>query len=215
MPSLLLPADSSSEEEDEASEDKGATLDSVFKVSARVQGDDPTEQDDWRERCRRLAQELLRDRPTLPPDLDDPRMSLRDVSVAIRLPCFSCPFKDCLFCTDDRADFMLHVGGMQDGSPHWADIQRVCGTAPHMRAIDWVGGAIACVERANFPRVGPATTRRALRRLTQVYSEDSIRALACFCCGQLRTTWAGPPDIDYVAGLQRDGEAEIKYCGLS
>ena len=35
--------------------------------------------------------------------------------------------------------------------------------------------------------------------------------LACFCCGQLRTTWVGPALIDYQAGKTYGGHAEIGY----
>ena len=199
------------EEDEDESEDEVTTW---FDVRAREQMDEPTEQDDWRQRCEQLAQDRLRDRPTLPPYCNDLTVSLRDVSVAVRLPVCSCPFRDCVFRTENRTSSLLHVGGMYTGAPHWAAIQRACGSAPRFRASDWVAGAIACVERANFPRVGPATTRRALRRVTQVYSDDAIRALACFCCGQLRTTWAGPADIDYVFGVPSQARRRLK-CSAS
>ena len=94
MPTL---DESSGDDEDtDVSEDEATMRKSDFEVRARDQVDEPTEQDDWRQRCERLAQELLRDRPTLPPDWIDSKISLRDVSVAIRLPCFSCPFKECV-----------------------------------------------------------------------------------------------------------------------
>ena len=69
-------------------------------------------------------------------------------------------------------------------------------------------------ERRNFPRVGRATTRRALQRQTQSFCDDFVQAVVCFCCGQIRTTLAGQPCIDYSTGaVSSRGNTEIEYFG--
>ena len=168
------------------------------------------------QKCKAFAAKL-RDRPTLPAYWQDTdaKASWKSVGVAVRLPCFSCPFKSCVYTTDDYVSFMMHVGSGREDGPYWVMISDVCGVSKHVRAIDWVMGAVMFVERANFPRVGPATTRRALRRLAQVYKDDSVRVLACFCCGQLRLACSGPPHIEYAAGTSSVGHALIEYFGVA
>jgi hypothetical protein len=61
-------------------------------------------------------------------------------------------------------------------------------------------GALSVQERIQFPAVGLSVTRRVLRVLTKRYNDKNIQALACFCCGQIRTTISGPEVIDYSTG---------------
>ena len=109
---------------------------------------------------------------------------------------------------------MVHVGSERADAPHSKMIRDICGAAAGIGAVDWVAGATGVCERRNFPRIGRATTRRALRRLTQAYCDDFVQAVTCFCCGQIRTTLAGQPCIDYSAGVVSSrGNVDIEYVG--
>ena len=109
-----------------------------------------TEQDLVRQRCTELANEHLRKRPTLPPTWDDPAVSWEDTDSGWRLPLFSCPFKHCEYHTDERVEFLLHLGGTE--SPHRATIEDVCTptTTPWLQRIDYVNEAIAVHERQQW-----------------------------------------------------------------
>ena len=75
---------------------------------------------------------------------------------------------------------------------------------------------LSLCARKQIPRIGMATTRRALRALVTTYNDESIQALACFICGCTYTTFEGPappPDED---GVQRvSGHCEISIKNLS
>ena len=64
-----------------------------------------------------------------------------------------------------------------------------------MSRLDYVYGAVSIAERENWPLIGLSTTRRALNVLCKRYNDIDIQCLACFVCGQLRTTCAGYSSI--------------------
>ena len=78
---------------------------------------------------------------------------------------------------------------------------------PWITPLDYVYGAVAIAERERWPRIGLSTTRRALNILCQRYNDENIQCLACFVCGQLRTTCAGYPSVD----LNTSVESEKRY----
>ena len=41
-----------------------------------------------------------------------------------------------------------------------------------------------------------ATTRRALRHLTKVYNDDTVKALICFVCGEIHCTIPSPKPLE-------------------
>ena len=146
----------------------------------------------WGDCAKRLA-EHLRERPTLPARPDDPERSLTEVDLPIRLPLFSCPFRGCVFNTDDEAEYDEHVASRTRAFPHHCVIAETCN--PHLAYIDakdFVHRAVSIREQNQIPLIGPATTRRALRTLTTRYNDENIQALCCFICGQIHTTMAGP-----------------------
>ena len=163
--------------------------------------------------CSELLAALLRGRPTLPASRGDATKSFDDVPLAVRLPLFSCPFRECRFATDGRAEFLTHlVSGC-----HAAAVEITCGEfLGRVRALDFVHNAISVRERKQIPRIGMATTRRALRALATTYNDESIQALACFICGCIYTTFEGPkppPDED---GVQRvSGHCDITMASSS
>ena len=96
----------------------------------------------------------------------------------VRLPLYSCPFRQCV--TDDRPEFLLHIGGAN--SPHRATIDEVCPakTVTKVRRVDYVLGAISYWERQQWPKLGLSVTRQALGTLAARYKDDSAKSFACF-----------------------------------
>ena len=144
------------------------------------------EQDEWAI-CSKLLSDHMRDRPTLPASWDDASVSFEDVALAIRLPLYSCPFSRCVFATDARVCYLKHL--VDYDSPHLELIPNVCGTPQHKTPLDFVYNAMSMKERNKIPLIGPATTRRALRTLIRRYNDETIAALVCFSCGQIKTTF--------------------------
>ena len=56
----------------------------------------------------------------------------------------------------------------------------------------FVQRAMSTIERQPIPRIGMATTRRALRLLTTVYNDEAINAWVCFVCGEIHSAMHGP-----------------------
>jgi hypothetical protein len=170
-----------------------------------------TEQDDWTACSERLAR-LMRTRPTLPASWEESNTSFVDVDTPIRLPLYSCPFQDCIFHTDDRDSFLKHIGGRGADSPHFATIQEHCGKHFAIaEPLDFVHNAISIIERINFPRIGMATTRRALRTLTNRYNDSSVQSIICFVCGQIHSSATGPEPFSANTETSLRSVADIKY----
>jgi hypothetical protein len=62
--------------------------------------------------------------------------------------------------------------------------------------LDYVSQAAAIAERERWPRLGLSTTRRALKSLCCRFNDEKVQCLACFICGNLRTTCEGFPQVD-------------------
>ena len=151
-----------------------------------------SEEDAWDQCARRLAT-FLRPRPTLPAHADDTTQSFTNVKVPIRLPLYACPFKGCTYSTDDEVSFDRHIGSRKGKDPHHKTIADACGQYLDLfDSKDFVHRAVSLVEQAQVPLIGPATTRRALRQLAARYNDETIKAVCCFVCGQLHTTFEGP-----------------------
>ena len=186
-------SDSNSGSESDPSQDE-----CYFSVVVEANRGAVSEQDCLQQRCEALAVEHLRQRPTLPALREDGTVSWTDTDSGIRIPIFSCPFRDCHYATDNREEFLLHVAGPAENSPHHGTIERVCGTdMKFVRRIDYVLGAIGHWERSQWPLLGLAVPRRTLRTLALSYNDDAIKCLVCFVCAEQRTTFAGPAHPDY------------------
>ena len=55
-------------------------------------------------------------------------------------------------------------------------------------SFDYYLEAIAYKEQQKMPDVGPAIDRRTFRQVAQESIEDSMQALICMCCAQIRRT---------------------------
>ena len=64
---------------------------------------------------------------------------------------------------------------------------------------DYVSRAIAIAEQERWPLLGLSTTRRSLNLLALRYNDETIKCLACFVCGQLRTTCVGYPPVNLTS----------------
>ena len=138
------------------------------------------------ELCEELAEHYIRVRPTLPADARDTDQSCQPGDLPLRFPIFSCPFKGCTFESGSREDFERHLLGYYEES-HANIVDQVCGRAfPWMTRLDYVHGAISGGERQHWPNAGLAVARRSLRRLAQVYNDDSVKCIVCFACAQQR-----------------------------
>ena len=167
--------------------------DACWEVQAEATAVADTEQDRIEECCKDLSRHL-RERPTLPANSWDPNVSFKDVDQAVRLPLFSCPFKGCIFNTDQRLEFLRHVG--HQTGPHYKTITDKCKKFFEIgKPLDFVYQAMALKERDQIPCIGMATTRRALRTLTTVFNDKTIKSLSCFVCARIFTTLSGPSGI--------------------
>ena len=147
--------------------------------------------------CSQQLSVHLRERPTLPANADNNEVSFADVETAIRLPFFSCPFRGCAYATDDRAVFLRHLASPTERDGHYMLVRNICGQHFSLAPpLDFVYSAISIIERRQIPCIGMATTRRALRQLTKVYNNDTIKALVCFVCGEIHCTMRGPKPLE-------------------
>ena len=63
-----------------------------------------------------------------------------------------------------------------------------------------------------MPDVGPAIDRRTFRQIAQETTEDSVQALICMCCAQVRRTCnSAHADIGRIQSTEYFG----KLCGIS
>ena len=151
-----------------------------------------SEQDEWMHCARRIAM-LLRSRPTLPASWEDTSKSFTQVEAAVRLPLYSCPFKRCVFATNNGDEFLQHLASEAPTSPPFHKLKAICEQHRHVaRPLDFIYLALATIEREQVPLIGMATTRRALRELTTRYNDTEVQALTCFVCGCIHTTTNGP-----------------------
>ena len=105
-----LSSESSSESE---STEAGEYADEIFfsvRCDDTLETVEPVEMDIVQEKCAALRQ-ALRERSCLPLKSDGRRMTYEDVSSAIILPTYSCPYKDCISQTEDRCFFLHQVAG--------------------------------------------------------------------------------------------------------
>ena len=171
-----------------------------LRVRAAPKPTTMTEQDELKQCAEKLAVHL-RSRPTLPARYDNPSESFQDVSSGIRLPLYSCPFKNCVFHSDHRIAFLKHLSADEPSSPHRKILRETCGQWLHnMTSLDFVYKAVSILEQKQIPLIGLCTTRRALRQLTTRFNDGRIKSISCFACGQIHTTACGPEHINRGTG---------------
>ena len=182
---------------DESSADESDREDLFFQVKAKMPDTQglPCEEDVVRQRCVELRT-YMRMRPCLPLKQDGTEMTSEDLSTGVQLPLYACPFKNCVYVSNDRVQFLHHVAGGVKDPRHRACIESICGTnLTWMTRLDYVNGAVAKAERERWPLLGLSTTRRALNTLCKRYNDKTVLCGACLICGQIRTTCEGYPPI--------------------
>ena len=130
---------------------------------------------------------LLRDRPLLPADANDPAgiSSSVDVQSGIALPRYHCAFRGCQWTCDAKA----HLGEAS---------LRAHVKAKHLEAMqldasvehdffDYYEEAILEVERKAMPKIGVTVDRRSLTHVTDVCNDENCYALICMFCAQVKT----------------------------
>ena len=117
----------------------------------------------------------MRQRPCIPVKSNGAEMSSADLRTGVQLPLYACPFKQCVFISNDRAKFLHHVAGGVSDSIHKELIEDVCKTDyTWITRLDYVYGAVAIAERERWPLLGLSTTRRALNTLCMRYNDETV-----------------------------------------
>ena len=108
---------------------------------------EPVEQDIIRNRCAALRR-CMRERPCLPAKDGGEPMTYVDVASGAKLPLYTCPYLECVYCSNDRATFLHHVAGGVSDRTHFAILDKICkGDLSWMTRLDYVYGAVAVAER--------------------------------------------------------------------
>ena len=165
-------------------------------------------------RCGEELATALRMKPTLPASYENNNISWTDVETALRIPLYSCPFKGCICAASERLQFLFYLAGEQRPTSHYEEVHKIGGEyVEWMQTIVFIYGTITVRERAAFPTVDLSVTLHAVRILALNYNDREIKALVCFCCGQIRTTMKGAQVIAYDTESVRDVRhgVEIAY----
>jgi len=195
---LALPHSSDQDKRDDADEDVGN--EDLFDVRALPIAERPylTEQDAAQMVCGHLA-DLMRARPTLPPDTQDSKRSWLHVQSGCNLPLWHCAFQGCMWHGSCASDLEAHLK-----CAHAENFATSRATAPRQTSIygnmDLYEEAIAIRERDQIPLVGPSVDRRSIGLLTKDYNNKSVRSLICFVCGQIKPQTPGPNSLIALCG---------------
>ena len=87
-------------------------------------------------------------------------------------------------CCGDSTCLRQHV--IQN---HCKVLEAICPPgAVAQQSFDYYFEAVAYKEQQKMPDVGPAIDRRTFRQIAQETTEESVQALICMCCAQVRRT---------------------------
>ena len=129
--------------------------------------------------CQELAQEKLREHPTIPP-----LASLENASVGLSWPRAFCAFQGCTWTSFDGGEDELaaHLDEL-----HGADLQPI---AEHMvrggaqdALLSIYNAAISSKCRRAAPLAGASIDRTALRSFNQALAGEKVQELICWSCG--------------------------------
>ena len=124
----------------------------------------------------------------MPPKSHDLGASWEDVASGVRLPVWHCAFEGCGWHSDSNDVLVNHL----DVHSRLFTECRGSGCFANVYSnMDLYEEAIACIERDQFPLVGPSVDRRCIEMLTREYNDDQIHQLICFVCGQSKTRTPG------------------------
>ena len=87
-------------------------------------------------------------------------------------------------CCNDETCLREHIV-----QRHLMDLDTACSLAVvEKHSYDYYLEAIAYKEQQKMPNVGPAIDRRTFRQIALQMPEESVEALVCMCCAQIRKT---------------------------
>ena len=84
--------------------------------------------------------------------------------------------------------------------------------------MSWYMYAIRILERERVPAHGISIERRTMQIVSAAFNDDLIKALVCFCCGQIYTSWIGTglvkthPEEEKSAIVIVRGDWLIDFC---
>ena len=191
--------------EKERAERKARQWQSMFSVRVQEVRGRKTEPERMAEAAQTFADGYLRRHPCLPADPSDKSRAWMDVGSGAWIPPVSCAVKGCSWCgglepvTRERAeaeecrglhawDAELKVHVFQS---HGGVLTQLLDAA-QLRSDDpdliWhtYNAACAAKEREDVPVTGQSVDRRSMEYLQQVYNDDMVRSLMCFCCPRVR-----------------------------
>lgn len=181
-----------------ADDDEDDGIDVLYakaNCAAMARNGAPATEMDARLRMARNLATHLRHHPTLPPSLLNSYVPCSEAHThaGLRWPAFSCPFKGCTFGCESESDFFLHVTGsvhigkFQSSTQDMDMLHDFC-CASTLAAYSMLSLAVSTLEEECFPKTGLSRTRRCLRRMAQLFNDDNVQSLICFCCGQIHST---------------------------
>ena len=140
------------------------------------------------EKIRALAR-LLRERPLLPPDPEDPTKDFTDIISGIEYPSYHCAFIGYMHIPKTEEDLYRHIHIAHDS------FYTICGPSNPKRARpwDWIEGcyigAIREIERKRIPAHGVPIDRRTMALVSLKYKSKNPNHW--FACAVLKFTRAG------------------------
>ena len=157
---------------------------------------------------RRVAAEILannlRESPCAPPNPEQPDTPWLKLETGARLPPVHCAFRQCHWHGGLPFTRATRATLADDPEHPWDQELRAHITTAHRDAMqvalqeagasihdvsvwDLYKQAVATKERNSVPAVGASIDRRCFEHLVQVYNDQTIRQLLCFCCAQSKT----------------------------
>ena len=143
----------------------------------------------------RLAASQLRRRVTLPSDVEEQDDLQAKLDTAERLPRVSCAFRGC--SGPQKADEEEAAKSKAESESFWDRTLRCHILRKHKEEIqnialvdeeyiwDTYKEALAVQEWQSVPAVGAAVDRRTFDITLELYNDDKIQALICFCCARV------------------------------
>ena len=163
----------------------------------------------------------IREKPTLPPDSQNPSEPFLDGDKAVPLPQKHCAFSGCVWfgTTDDELQTHLLRN-------HSRALQSAVGMLPCLftdreRAFGVYGQAIAEKIREGPPLACASIDRRALHAYASSLSDENVASLVCLSCAQVwpRVASDRSLNIDWVplcpTSSQDTGSGIDRFCGMS
>ena len=134
-----------------------------------------------------VVKSLLRARPLLPPDPQDPNRDYVDVQSGINFPLAHCAVKGCSWTKDTLERNFPTVESMIRRHVHEVHASEMQLSSENPDLMAYYCAAVAERERENMPLIGPSIDRRVFKWLQRACSSETVQSLICFVCAQVKT----------------------------